>query len=96
MIKQNFVYKLPVSIIKQNKSFVAYCPILDISTVGKSIKDAQKKFSELAGIFFEELTEEGTLKDVLSELGWKNIQKSWNPPQIVSNLSVDIRLPAVA
>jgi predicted RNase H-like HicB family nuclease len=96
MSKQNFMYKLPVSVIKQNKSFVAYCPVLDISTVGKSVKDAQNNFAELAGIFFDELTEKGTLNDVLSELGWKKAQKSWNPPKIVSNLSVGIRLPSVA
>jgi predicted RNase H-like HicB family nuclease len=95
MNKQNYVYKLPISIIKQNKSFVAYCPILDISTVGKSIKDAQNKFSELSSLFFEELTAKGTLNDVLTELGWKKVQKSWNPPKIVSNLSVGIKLPTV-
>jgi predicted RNase H-like HicB family nuclease len=76
MNKQNLIYKLPVNIIKQGKSFVAYCPVLDISTVGKSIKDAQAKFSELASIFFEELTAKGTLSEVLSELGWKNVRMS--------------------
>jgi hypothetical protein len=96
MSKQNFIYKLPISIIKQNKSFVAYCPILDISTVGKSVKDAQLKFTELSGLFFDELMEKGTLNDVLSELGWKKVQKSWNPPKVISNLSVGIKLPAIA
>jgi hypothetical protein len=95
MNKQNYVYKLPISIIKQNKSFVAYCPILDISTVGKTVKDAQNKFIELSSLFFEELTAKGTLNDVLTELGWKKVQKSWNPPKIVSNLSVGIKLPTV-
>jgi len=96
MSKQNFIYKLPISIIKQNKSFVAYCPILDISTVGKSAKDAQLKFTELSGLFFDELLEKGTLNDVLSELGWKKVQKSWNPPKVISNLSVGIKLPTIA
>jgi len=96
MGKQNFIYKLPVSIIKQNKSFVAYCPILDISTVGKSIKDARSKFTEISSLFFDELLEKGTLNDVLSELGWKKVQKSWNPPKIVSNLSIGIKLPMIA
>ncbi len=93
MNNSNLVYKLPVNIIKQGKSFVAYCPVLDISTVGKSVKDAQSKFSELASIFLEELTQKGNLSEVLTELGWKKVQKSWNPPKIVSNLSIGIRLP---
>ncbi len=87
------MYKLPVNIIKQGKSFVAYSPALDISTVGKSIKDAQIKFSELSSLFFEELIKKGTLSEVLTELGWKKVQKSWNPPKIVSNLSIGIILP---
>ena len=93
MNKQNFIYKLPVNIIMQGKSFVAYCPILDISTVGKSIKDAHVKFAELSSIFLEELTEKGTLSEVLSELGWKKVQKSWNPPKIISTSSIGVRLP---
>ena len=93
MDKQNLMYKLPVNIIKQGKSFVAYSPALDISTVGKSIKDAQIKFSELSSLFFEELIKKGTLSEVLTELSWKKVQKSWNPPKIVSNLSIGIILP---
>jgi predicted RNase H-like HicB family nuclease len=93
MNKQNILYKLPVNIIKQGKAFVAYCPVLDISTAGKSVKEAQLKFSELANIFLEELTQKGTLSEVLTELGWKKVQKSWNPPKVVSNLSIGIQMP---
>jgi len=56
MIKTEFsINKLPLTIMKQGKSFIAYTPALDISTSGKSLKDVQKKFIELVHIFIEEL-----------------------------------------
>ena len=88
-------FNLPVVITKQNKRFVAYTPALDISTSGKSEKDVKAKFVELARIFFDEIIEAGTLSEVLSELGWKRIQKRWTPPKVVSAQSVDLRIPAL-
>lgn len=51
--------ELSVSVQKHGKQWVAYSPALDISTAGKSKKDAQNKFEELVRIFFEELAEMG-------------------------------------
>ncbi len=89
-------YKLPVLITKQNKRFVAYTPALDISTSGKSKKDVQKKFEELANLFLQEIFEAGTADDVLTELGWKKQQKRWTPPQVVSSETMGFRMPALA
>ena len=56
MIKTIFSFnKLPVTIMKQGKSFVAYSPVLDLSTSGKTLKDVQNKFSEIVYIFMEEI-----------------------------------------
>ena len=89
-------YKLPLVIMKQGKHFVAYSPVLDLSTVGKSLKDAQKMFGQAAKIFLEEIIEAGTVDEVLSDLGWKKVQKKWNPPQVVSSDSIGIRVPVFA
>ena len=91
-----FSFKLPVTITKQGKRFVAYSTALDISTSGKSKKDAQKRFEELVALFLEEIVERGTLSDVLSELGWRRAQKKWSPPEVVSSKYVGIRIPAFA
>ena len=93
MISKNIFFNLPVIITKQNRRFVAYSPALDISTSGKSKKDVQGKFVELVNIFIEEINEAGTIGDVLTELGWKKIQKKWNPPQIISSESIGVRVP---
>ena len=48
-------FSLPVSIIREDKSFIAYTPALDISTVGDSLEEVKQRFEELVEIFFEEM-----------------------------------------
>jgi hypothetical protein len=93
---KNLAFQLPVVIMKQGKHFVAYSPALDLSTVGKSTKDAQRMFTEAANIFFDEIIEAGTTDEVLSDLGWIKVQKKWSPPKVVSAESIGIRAPAFA
>ena len=76
---------LPVTIFKEGKSYVAYSPALDLSTSASTYKKAQKNFSEIVGIFIEELMEMGTLDKVLRELGWQKVKSNWQPPVVVSN-----------
>lgn len=83
-------------VTKQGKRFVAYAPALDIATSGKSEKEAKERFAELTDIFFEELCEAGTAREVLLELGWTRQQKRWTPPRVVSTVSMGLRIPAFA
>jgi predicted RNase H-like HicB family nuclease len=76
--------KLTVSIIKEGKQYIAYTPALDLSTCGKSEKEAKKRFEEAVGLFFQELTKKGTLEKALIELGWKKVKTQWSPPKVVS------------
>jgi len=85
--------KLPVSIIKEDKSYIAYTPALDLSTSGKNYEEAKKRFSEIVNIFFEEIIKKGTIEDVLKDLGWKKIQAEWNPPIVISQESQSIKIP---
>ena len=77
----NIQFGLPVTILKEGNSFVAYTPALDLSTSGVSFEDAQKNFIEAVNIFFEELIEMGTLDEVLTELGWQ-IEDNKDGPKI--------------
>jgi len=88
--------KLQVTFIRQGKKFVAYSPALDISTTGKTLRQAQTRFSELLEIFFEELAEKETTDEVLTELGWVKVKKLWEPPRIVKQESLNIRVPVAA
>lgn len=76
---------LPVTIFKEGKSYVAYSPALDLSTSASTYKKAQTRFSEIVEIFFEEVSEMGTLDAVLTGLGWQKIKSNWQPPVVISN-----------
>ena len=52
--------QLPVSILRENKKYVAYTPALDLSTSGKDYQQVKKRFTEIVNIFFEELIKKGT------------------------------------
>ena len=88
-----FQAHLPVQIFKQGKQYVAYTPVLDLSTCGKTRAQAKRMFAEAVQIFFEELDEMGTLKEVLKDLGWvKSKARDWQPPQVLKQ-SFRIKLP---
>jgi len=84
MKKISFQFRLPVTFLREGKRFVAYSPALDLSTSGKTFKEAQKRFFEAAMIFFEEIAKKGTFDEVLANLGWQKVKKDWQPPMIVS------------
>ncbi len=88
--------KLLVQIFKQGKRYVAYTPLLDLSTSGRTEKEAKKRFVELLDIFVEELVEAGTVNEVLASLGWQKVKSHWQPPQVVKNESVSLSIPVTA
>ena len=88
--------KLTIQVLKQAKRYIAYSPALDLSTSGRSEAEAKKRFGEAAMLFIEELDKAGTLRDVLRELGWKQTQKQWSPPKIVSEGAIGVRMPVAA
>lgn len=88
--------KLPVSVFKEGKLFVAYTPVLDLSTSGKTYDEVKKRFDEAVAIFFEYTTKNGTLGNVLTDLGWHKIKNQWMPPAIVSQSIEKIKVPVYA
>lgn len=88
--------KLTVSVIKQGKRYIAFSPALDLSTSGKSEAEAKRRFQEAVSIFFEELNKAGNVAAVLSGLGWRKEQRKWQPPHVVAQESVGVRIPAAA
>jgi len=87
---------LPLFIFKEGESFVAYTPVLDLSSSGKTPEQARKRFQEAVDIFFEETLKKNTLEHVLRDLGWKKIKQGWNPPRFISHESKEISIPVPA
>lgn len=75
---------IPVSIFKEDNTFIAYCPVLDISTSAKSFEQVRSRFHQVVDIFFEETIEKGTLDETLLNYGWKKEKRTWSPPAIIS------------
>jgi len=94
MRKALFEIKLPVSIIKERKKYIAYTPALDLSTSGKSYEEVKNRFNEITLLFFEELIKKGMMEDVLKDSGWTKIQKRWSAPQVISCESQTVCIPA--
>jgi predicted RNase H-like HicB family nuclease len=93
MAKLTKKFRLPVLIFREGKYFIAYSPVLDLSTSGKDYEEARRRFQEVVEIFFEELIKKGTLKEVLKELDWQKINRKWQSPSLVSQeyVSIDTR-----
>lgn len=89
----NIKFSLPVTFLKEGKYFVAYTPALDLSTYGKTFDETKRRFEEVVRIFFKEIVGKGTLDNVLSDLGWKKMQKGWIPPLVVTHESQTFNLP---
>ena len=85
-------FKLPVSILREGKKYVAYTPALDLSTSGNSFDQAKRRFEEAVNIFFEELLKKGTTEEVFQELGWQKIHAKWSPPVVIANESQTVKL----
>ena len=84
---------LPVSILREGKRFVAYTPVLDLSTSGVNYKEVTARFHEAVEIFFQEILRKGTFREVLQGLGWEKIRTGWIPPVVIAHESQMIRVP---
>ena len=72
-------------IFKEDETYIAYCPELDISSCGDSVDEARKMLKEAVRLFLEEAEKMGTLQDILEESNFKtNSLGEWIPPQIVA------------
>jgi len=74
--------KIPVVFFEENDKIIAYSPALDISTCGNTQLEAERRFTEAAAIFLQELKAMGTEGEVLAECGWVKVSATdpWSPP----------------
>ena len=88
---------VPVFLLKEWKTFIAYAPTIDLSASGSSAARAKKNFKISLCVLLEELLAHGTLEEVLKGLGWFKQEHHWQPPVEVSRMtSVAFRLPVPA
>lgn len=74
-----------IMVFKENDTYVAYCPELDVSSCGKSIEHAKQMLKTAVGLFLKEAEKMGTLKDILEEANYvKDKSGKWMPPKLVA------------
>lgn len=66
-----FTMHLPIKITKQEKWFLASCPILDVHSQGHTEEKARKNIEEALSLFFISCFERGTLAAVLKDRGFQ-------------------------
>lgn len=90
---------VPVVFFKEGDSFVAHCPVLELSACGATFDEAQAAFNEVLDIFFEECIARKTLDQVLESCGWEikktNSRRSITPPTFVGQRQVSLSIPAL-
>lgn len=65
------ISKYNLVIFKEDETYVAYCPELDISSCGNAIEHSKKMLKTAVRLFLEETKKMGTLEDVLEESRYK-------------------------
>ncbi|MBI3292642.1 MAG: hypothetical protein HYZ73_07545 [Elusimicrobia bacterium] len=91
--------KLPVTFFKEGETYIAYSPLLDLSSCGATLEEADQRFGQAATLFFEELEEMGTTEEVLKGLGWRKVQRPrphWEPPPIIKQIQREVAIPIAA
>jgi hypothetical protein len=96
----NIKGSVPVVFFKEGDTFIAHCPVLELSACGSTFDLALKAFNETLQIFFEECAERKTLETVLGSCGWKihgkNQNRSISPPLYVGQRQVSVSVPELS
>jgi len=79
------VFNLSVSFFQEGDQVVAYVPVLDLSTCGKTFTEAKKRVNEVIEIFFEELQKKKVVEETLLELGWQKKRKQFISPTTITH-----------
>jgi predicted RNase H-like HicB family nuclease len=87
-------FQLFGNIKKQGKWYIAHCPPLDLSTQGKTAKEAQDNLIEASQLFIISCLERGTLDQALKELGFIPIKgKASSDPIPRGSFSFPVPIP---
>lgn len=78
-------------VFKENETYVAYCPELDVSSCGNTIEHAKEMLKTAVRLFIEEAEKLGTIEDILEEANYKkDASGKWLPPKLVATESVSL------
>lgn len=80
-----------IIVFKEDDTYVAYCPELDVSSCGNTVEQAKEMLKTAVRLFIEESEKIGSLKEILEESRYKKDEKGrWIPPKLVATELVSI------
>lgn len=89
-------FELPVNLGRSDGQYIIYTPALDLCSAGDSPKQAMQNFKDAVFILIEDLIEQGTLHEVLEDLGWEIEDREWTPPEWKAADMIEVCAPAMA
>ena len=84
---------ITTQIWKEGKVYVSYAKELDVSSFGKTVKEARNNLIEAVECFLETAEEMGTLDQILEEAGYVRKKTIWKAPEVISLEKTRIPLP---
>jgi len=87
--------QVQVKILKEGDYLVAYCPVLELSSYGRTLEETRRAFDGAMRIFIEETAKRGTLERELLSLGWTLRQRpscDYRPPASRPSLAAAKRM----
>ena len=85
-----------VHVWKEDGTYVAYAPELDVSSCGKTLAQAKARLREAVELFAEEAARMGTLDEILAEAGFQVEGKTYRPRRVLAREKVRLELPAAS
>jgi predicted RNase H-like HicB family nuclease len=78
-------------VFKEDETYIAYCPELDISSCGDSVEKAKEMLKTAVRLFIEEAEKMGTLEDIMDESRYIRDSKGrWQPPKLVATELISV------
>ena len=88
--KSEIEAEIPILFFKEGETFIAHCPVLDLSACGATFNEADHNFYDALAIFFSECRKRGTLEKALEACGWMRHGEQMSPPQLVGERRVSL------
>jgi predicted RNase H-like HicB family nuclease len=80
-----------IIVFKEDETYIAYCPELDISSCGSTVEHAKEMLKTAVRLFIEEAEKVGTLEDILEESRYrKDPSGRWLPPKLIATEVVSL------
>lgn len=81
--REEYRFQIDFYLFREDETYIAYCPALDLSSSGETHTEAVSNFYEAFQLYIETCLEAGTLIQDLKQLGWEIKDATIAPPKFM-------------